>query len=105
MQRLVFLTGLVAAVLVLDVTDVKAGVLTTHYLGINGNSGNMFDVQVAGNALTVTSLDLNINMSSGSPANARLYTKSGTWVGFEFNEAVWTFVEDVTVTTANPSSP
>ncbi len=39
--------------------QLHAGALTTQFASIMAQSGNMFDVNIKSNALTVTSLDLN----------------------------------------------
>jgi hypothetical protein len=69
----------------------EAGSLTTLFdaPGIRG-SGVMFDVEVLGNPLQVTSFDLNLPTGAQTLA---LYSKPGTYVGFEGNAAAWTLVD------------
>ncbi len=70
---------------------VEAGSLSTLYSspGIKG-SGVMFDVEILSNPLRVTSFDLNLPTGSQSLA---LYSKPGTHVGFEADEAAWTLFD------------
>jgi hypothetical protein len=89
MRRTIQLAVACAAVLTVAAGQVEGAVLTTAFNADNGQSGNMFDVAVAGNALTVTGLDLNL---SAGVWTIEVYQKSGTWVGFSNNAAAWTLV-------------
>jgi hypothetical protein len=91
------------ALLLGGVGQAKAGFLTTTYAGGNAQSGNMFDVTVAGNNLTVTGFDL--NLASGT-WTIQVYEKSGSWVGFSNNAAAWTLVDSITgVVSSGEGSP
>ena len=79
--------------------------LTTTFLSDNGQSGNMFDVNVLGGPLTVTSLELNLDSGFG-PIDLELYTKGGSHVGFEGNSGAWTLIDSITgVASAGADNP
>ncbi len=75
-----------------------AATLTTEFNANNGESGNLFDVVVLGNALTVTAFDLNL---STGPYTIEIYTRSGTWVGHDTSSAGWTLVDSIANVTGN----
>lgn len=84
--------GVVLSLLALVTIPVSAGSLTTEFASNNGQDGNMFDVVVGSNALTVTGFDLNLNAVN---TTIKVYMKSGTWVGFDNIPAAWTLVGSV----------
>lgn len=92
MMRAIQMVVACVAVLAATAGQVQAGIITTQFNSNNGQSGNMFDVEVSGNSLLVTSLDLNL-----APGlwDIKLYTKMGTYQGFETNPAAWTLVDSV----------
>lgn len=71
------------------------GVLTTTFVGSNGNKGIMFDL-VATNALTIEALQFPLSGGAG-PFTVNLYTKGGTHVGFETDATAWSLVATVSV--------
>ncbi len=79
--------ALVGALFLCFSSTSSAGLITTTFAGGNGHAGNMFDVTVFTNPLTVTGLDLNLN--SGT-FDVEVYTKSGTYVGSETATGDWT---------------
>lgn len=81
----------------------QAGSLTTTFAGGNGFAGNMFDVTTFGNALNVTSLEINSYLGSlSSPKTLDVYIKSGSFVGFETNAAAWTKVSSTILNSVSP---
>ncbi|MBN1355688.1 hypothetical protein JXA40_05380 [bacterium] len=93
-------------------TDTATSTLTTNYLHMgsvttlfaqnNGQSGNMFDIDVA-YPTTITAFDINVDAIA---VNIEIYTKSGTCVGFETNASAWTLLYTVTgVAGAGPDNP
>jgi hypothetical protein len=76
----------------------QAGLITTTFASNNQQSGNMFDVKVFSNPLVVTSLDLNLAQGT---FDLELYTKAGSYVGFDMAPGAWTFVDKVTSITSN----
>lgn len=74
----------------------SAGVLTTTFAGGNSQVGNMFDLSVGDNALTVTSLGINVRSFSGA-GNLAVWLKSGTYVGSESMAAAWTKVSSTAI--------
>lgn len=80
------------------VGPVNAGQLTTTFAGGNGQSGNMFDIVVKSNSLTITGFDLNI--SGTNPTQIAVYFRTGTWVGNDTSSTGWTLADTVGVTGA-----
>ena len=64
--------------------------LSTPFNNNNGQSGNMFDV-VATSNIEVTDFDVNIAGTS----TIEIYTKTGTYQGFQGNAGAWTLVTTV----------
>lgn len=69
----------------------NAAIITTTFSGGNQLSGNMFDATVFANPLTVTSLTVNVADAMGA-SDLEVYTKPGSYLGFETNPAAWTLV-------------
>jgi len=80
------------------VRQTQAGSLTTIFAGDNSHDGNMFDVDVFGNALTVTSLDLNLEAGTHE---LFLYTKAGTFSGSESTPGDWTLIDNISGVVSN----
>lgn len=76
--------------------------LTTTFIGGNGFDGNMFDVQVLGGAVLVTGLDL--HLSNVGSTTISLYTRPGSFVGFESDPAGWTLMSQNVVTSAGQNN-
>ncbi len=77
--------------------------LTTTFVGGNGASGNMFDLEAV-NDLTIDSFD--VNMGTGNTADVEIYFKTGTWVGSETTPANWTLIATATgITSAGIGLP
>jgi hypothetical protein len=83
---------LLVPALLFSLCSAYAGTLTTEFAGGNGQDGNMFDVVVGSNPLTITGFDL--YLSSGT-MTIEVYAKNGTWVGSENNPLAWTLVSSV----------
>ena len=95
--------ALICAVAGLSVyVPANAGSITTTFGSNNSSAGNMFDVSTFGNALTITGLDVNIG--SGS-THISLYTRSGTYNGFQNSAAGWTLQGSILVTSAGTNNP
>ncbi|AEV99663.1 hypothetical protein A4D02_27960 [Niastella koreensis] len=60
----------------------------TPYNANNTNRGMMFNIVTGSNAVTISSLD--VNLLTGASDNYQLYYKSGSYVGSETNAAAWT---------------
>lgn len=86
-----------AFLLLIAAGSAHAGVLTTTFASNNGQSGNMFDVNVLGNALNVTAFDVNLNPGTYT---LEIYTKSGSYVGSEATAADWTLIDTLTGVTS-----
>ena len=63
----------------------------------NGSGGIFMDLTSAGLALTVTSFDLYLGGSAGTPGSVEVYTRSGSYVGFDGSSLGWTLAETVAV--------
>lgn len=72
----------------------QAASITTTFSSDNGASGNMFDITTFENSLTVNSLELNLE-TFGGLHNINVYTKSGTYVGYENNATPWLLVSQL----------
>jgi hypothetical protein len=88
------IASLCAAVVLLS-APAAASSLSTTFVGGNIFDGNMFDVAVGAKNITVTSLDVNVDLG---PETIDVYIKTGTYVGFETNSAAWTLVSATPVT-------
>ncbi len=77
----------------------SAGVISTTFAGGNNFAGNMFDATILGSDLTITGLDVNLQ-AQGSSTNISLYTRLGSYVGFQSSSAGWTLRDTVSVTSA-----
>lgn len=73
----------------------SAASITTTYAGGNGNSiggAVYYDLDVlALGGITITGVDVN-TVTSGSAVSINIYTRSGTYSGFETSSAGWTLV-------------
>lgn len=83
-------TGIIAAAVLTAASLASADIITTTFVGGNGfTDGQMFNVTSNSNGLLVNALDLNMN-SSGLAFTLEVYTKSGSYEGFETNAGAWT---------------
>lgn len=78
-------------------TLAHSSVITTSFNSNNAFAGNMFNVTVFDNALTFTAADLNLE-DFGEDALVSVYTKLGSYSGFESNSAAWTLMGQETLT-------
>ena len=76
--------------------------LVTTFVSNNGSSGNMFDIKAL-QALSVVEMDINTG-ASGS-VTATVYTKAGSYPGFEHNSAEWTPIASTSVTSQGQDNP
>jgi hypothetical protein len=84
-----------AAVFAAVTLPLAASSITTTFAGGNAYDGNMFDATIGSNAITVNSLDVNVDTGS---MTIDVYIKSGTYVGFDTTPAAWTLVSATSVT-------
>ncbi len=64
--------------------------VVTSTAGTNGDTGHMFDITNTSNAgVTITALGQMMNLPGTS--NFEIYTKPGTWAGFDQTPSAWTF--------------
>ena len=87
------------------VGQAQAASITTTFDSNNGAAGNMFDITTFGNTLTVNSMAFNLE-TFGGPHTINVYTKSGSYVGFENNASPWTLVSQSTgITSSGQDTP
>jgi hypothetical protein len=86
--------GACAAVMLMAM-PAAANSISTTFAGGNQFDGNMFDVTVGSNNITINSL--NVNVGTG-PMTIDFYVKAGTYVGSETNSAAWTLVSATAIT-------
>ncbi len=89
---------LTIGLLVSTMGQAKAGSITTTFASNNGAAGNMFDITTFGNALTVNTMAFNLEPSNNNPHSINVYTRMGSYIGFENNAAGWTLVSQTTGT-------
>jgi len=90
----------------------QATILTTEfktspsYLVASG-AGNMFDVNVSGDDLLVTGIEIHTSIPSNGDASGtvNLFTRSGTYFGNETNALGWNLVDMVGFTSAGFGNP
>jgi hypothetical protein len=75
-----------------------AATITTTFAGGNAFNGNMFDVEVFSQPITVTGLT--IHKMDTANATLEVYTKPGTYVGSESNSVPWQLGSSSSVTGA-----
>ena len=70
--------------------------VTTTTAAGNGQNGTMFNiVNTSATAITIGSFD-QCFLGAGTSAQIQIYTKAGTWSGFESNASAWTLVGSTT---------
>ena len=98
--------GLLAVVLLAGPMAAQAAVLGTTFAGGNIGAGNMFDVTVASNNLSVTGIDVHLGLIDGTPgggagnsAQISVYSRVGGYSGFQTNASAWNLLSQGFVTT------
>ncbi len=83
----------------------QAESITTTFAGGSNYNGNMFDVLTAGNALTITGIDVNIAPNGSIPIS--VYTRDGSYTaaGAETSSTGWTLQGTVYVMSVNSNAP
>lgn len=102
MKKKFFCKSYLALALCLGLSSLNANAasITTTFASNNSFAGNMFDVTTFGNSLTIMGLDVNLN-NAGSTGNLiSVYTRSGSYTGFENSSVGWTLEGTVSVTSA-----
>lgn len=79
--------------------SVNAGFITTTFAGGNANEGVMFDLEVLGPDILVTGADFNFEDLGSTTIN--VYTRLGSYVGFEGSSAGWTLVSSTFLASTN----
>ncbi len=81
-----------------------AATLSTGFAGGNGAAGNMFDVTIGANPITVTGLELHLSTADGPTPDVFFYFREGTFQGFETDPAAWTLQDTATLTAAGSNA-
>lgn len=76
----------------------------SNFAGGNQQSGFMLDLK-ASQGLNIDSLAVNIGATFGTPANIEVYSKDGTYVGYENSASAWTLVGKYTVSSRGTGAP
>ena len=79
--------------------------LTTTFAGGNNYAGNMFDVQVLGGAIIVTGLDVHLGSGIAPTSTINVYTRPGSFVGFDDSETGWNLMSSISVVSAGAGNP
>lgn len=93
-----------AALLAVLGASASANVITTTFASNNNFAGNMFDLQVGANSLLITGIDVNLDNAGSTNNMISVYTRMGTYSGFESNAAGWFLQDTVTVTSAGSNN-
>ncbi|MFT6992556.1 MAG: hypothetical protein ACJASL_004556 [Paraglaciecola sp.] len=91
--------------LVLSVSGfANAGLITTTFAGGNEGDGNMFDVEIFDSSIMINSFYINTFPSVGTQF-IYLYTRSGTYDGFQNNGLGWNLMGSAIVNNASGNTP
>jgi hypothetical protein len=82
----------------------QAASITTTFAGGNAFAGNMFDLTTLANGITITGIDVNLTATT-EVYDISVFTRVGSYVGFEGNAAAWTPRGTVSVTSAGSDVP
>ena len=77
--------------------QVNAALITTTFAGGNGQSGNMFDVDILGQDLIFTGFDLNLDSGTW---DLEVYTRLGGYSGFQNSSVGWDLIHNSTLVSA-----
>lgn len=80
-----------------------AATLTTAFASNNGQDGNMFDIVIGANNLTLEAFELNLEGASSVPVE--FYIKPGTMVGSQNTPGAWTLVSSANVVSNGSDRP
>ncbi len=83
-------SGITVSGMLASASSAQALSLTSTFAGGNGFAGNMFDVRTFDKGLKITGLDLHFRTQG--EAKIDIYTRSGSFVGFETKASGWTKV-------------
>ncbi len=98
MMKTMIAAGFTAALMM--AAPATAQSLTTTFAGGNSQNGNIFDVLVGNQAISLNSLGLNVNTNAGTTGTFEFYFRQGTSTGFQSNAAGWTLFSTNTAVSA-----
>ena len=98
MMKTMIAAGFTAALMM--VAPATAQSLTTTFAGGNSHNGNIFDVLVGNQAISLNSLGLNVNTNAGTTGTFEFYFRQGTSTGFQSDAAGWTLFSTNTAVSA-----
>jgi hypothetical protein len=96
-------TLLLAALVGAPVSLAQAQFLETT-LANNGSGGVFIDLTTASGALLITSFDSYFSSTAGGASTIEIYTRPGTYVGFDDNPAGWTLHDTVNAISAGTAT-
>jgi len=70
----------------------------------NGSGGIFMEMTAAGSAITVTGFDLFFGAGAPSTASVEVYTRPGTYVGFDGDSTGWTLTQTVVANTVDAAT-
>jgi hypothetical protein len=98
MMKTMIAAGFTAALMM--AAPATAQSLTTTFAGGNSQNGNIFDVLVGNQAISLNSLGLNVNTNAGTTGTFEFYFRQGTSTGFQSDAAGWTLFSTNTAVSA-----
>ena len=98
MMKTIIAAGFTAALMM--AAPATAQSLTTTFAGGNSQNGNIFDVLVGNQAISLNSLGLNVNTNAGTTGTFEFYFRQGTSTGFQSDAAGWTLFSTNTAVSA-----
>lgn len=76
--------------------------IQTTFKGGNRQDGVMFDI-TARTPVTINGFDLNLSDTQSGNVGLKIYTKNGTYAGFEQNPSAWTLIDTVIIYNPAPT--
>ena len=103
MRKAIFVASLMLAGL-----SAQGATITTLFAGGNGQDGSMFNIQniSSDNITLLGTFRVNSEVSAGNSADFEIWTRTGTYAGFELSSTGWTQLGTTqTVTSAGTNNP
>jgi|TARA_R110000737_G_scaffold225069_3_gene239915 hypothetical protein len=79
--------------------------MQTFYTNTNGNRGVFFEVETAGQSVTINQIFADFINSEGTQQNVKVWTRSGSYIGFESSSIGWTQLSNDTIVSPIPNTP
>lgn len=85
-------------------TETELSTLTTTYDGVYTASGIMFNIKATSNPITIKGMNINTRKANAQ-TRILIYTKVGSYKGFEMNETSWQLYMNNTVSSNGVGNP